>query len=213
MQNPNVPAFAREQMRRAIQQFRAHGKGVVEVTKQNNLPHHVLAELLYEFAYKDKHNAEEPAAVTFIYARGQEAMSVPLYCLRPPQVQQLQREPFKGVPLRVSLVSMRHLPLDHIVDRAWLLNKEIPQDETYVQEDRYCYDRTHEQLRILAAKGIRCIHLYQTGYQAAVIGFYRALIEYLREQQEGTSAFPSFEVTPYYFDRNQRHYWKGSTWS
>jgi hypothetical protein len=213
LQNSSAFASAREQMRSAIRQFRAYGKGVVEVTNQNKLPHHVLAELLYEFAYIDEHHDEEPAAVTFTYAMGQEAMPVPLYCLRPPQVRQFPREPFHGAPLRVSLVSMRHLSLDHIVDMAWLLNKEIPQDETYVQEDLYCYARTHEQLHILAAKGIRCIHLYQTGYQAAVIGFYRALIEYLREQQEGRDAFSSLEVTPYYYDRNQGHYWKGSTWS
>lgn len=208
MQNPHVPAVARERMRSAIRQYRQYGKGVMEMVQQHRLHHHLLAELLYEFAYKD--GPEEPAEVTFLYIQHQESMPVPLYCLTPPaQNMQLYNEK----PLRVGLLSMRHLSLDHIVDVNWLVNRDLPQEEVYLQKDKHCYELAKRQLRILADKGVvRRIHLYQTGYHAAVIGFYRALIEYLRDVRAGKLPYHPFEVTPYYFDQNRRCYWEGSTW-
>lgn len=209
MQNPNVLATARERMKSAIRQYRQYGKGVMEMMQYNNLHHHILAELLYEFAYQD--GDEKPAEVIFLYTQQQESMPVPLYCLTPPAADSQQF--YNETPLRVGLLSMRHLSLDHIVDVNWLVNRELPQDEVYVQKDRHCYEHTQQQLRILAKKGeVRRIHLYQTGYHAAVIGFYRALIIYLRDMRAGKIPYHPFEVTPYYFDSTRSFYWEGSTW-
>ncbi len=207
MQNPNVLAIARDQMRSAIRQYRRGKKGVMEMMKEKNLHHHMLAELLYEFAYQD--GSEEPAEVIFLYTQGQESIPVPLYCLT--QAAKVSHPVYNERPLRVGLLSMRHLSLDHIVDVNWLVNRELPQDEVYLQKDKHCYELTQQQLRLLAAKKqVRRIHLYQTGYHAAVIGFYRALIEYLRDVRAGR--LPELEVTPYYFDSNRRCYWEGQTW-
>ncbi len=207
MQNPNVLATARDRMRSAIRQYRQYGKGVMEMMKEKSLHHHMLAELLYEFAYQDGN--EDPARVIFLYTQGQESMPVPLYCLTPPL--KVSHPVYNERPLRVGLLSMRHLSLDHIVDVNWLVNRELPQDEVYLRKDKHCYELTQQQLRLLAAKKqVRRIHLYQTGYHAAVIGFYRALIEYLRDVRAGK--LPELEVTPYYFDSNRRCYWEGQTW-
>lgn len=180
----------------AIRNFRATGTGIMDIRK--GMGHHDLTEILHEFAYKNG----KTASVTIMYS-GQMAKPIQLCCLR----SRTSSNNDPGLrPLRVSLISMRHLRLDHIVDIAWIINKELSLDRTRVQQDDYCYNYTLEQLRQFAYKGVRHIHLYHTGYSIAIIGFYRALIKYLQEPAA------SLTVTPYYYDKAQSFYRKGSTW-
>lgn len=213
MLDSNVSGVVKAQVMAAIRQSQAGGKGVVNMTEHDNLPHHVIAELLHEFAYQNSKKPEKPAQIVFLYAGRQESKPVPLYCLSTAQDRHAPPVPFTEIPLRVGLISMRHLPLDHMVDMSWLLNQEIPHNEPYWKKDEFFSNESRRQLEQLTEKGIRRIHLYQTGYHAAVIGFYRSLILYLKEQQGRQPTSCVLEVTPYYFDLGQRCYWRGSTWS
>lgn len=213
MLDSNISGVVRERMKVAIRQSQAGEKGVVYMTEYDNLPHHVIAELLHEFAYQNRQKPQKSAEIVFRYTGRQESMPVPLYCLSTAQDRHAEVVPFTEIPLRVGLISMRHLPLDHMVDISWLLNQEIPHNEAYGKKDEYFYKQSLKQLEQFTKKGIRRIHLYQTGYHAAVIGFYRSLIEFLKEQQTRRPTYCVLEVTPYYYDLMQRCYWRGSTWS
>lgn len=196
---------AHEHFERATQEYYRSGKGSVKVTSKHHWTHNQLSETLFAFAYN--RNNEKPANITIQYDWEQESRPITLYSLKP-----LTPLPSHETPLRVSLISMRHLALDHIVDFAWFLNKELTQNRTYVDTDHHCSERTGKLLRLLTEKGVHSIHVYHTGYQAAVIGFYRGLIEYLSEQRKRNSTYPLLHVTPYYFNKQYGFYRRGSTW-
>jgi hypothetical protein len=108
---------------------------------------------------------------------------------------------------------MRHLEMDALVDMAWFLNKDIAHEllsakvgEKLAAVDTFCYEQTHQQLRAWLDGGKLKLYLFQTGFQPAIIGFYRALVEELLER---IGAPPALEVTPFYFIRAKGHYGPG----
>jgi hypothetical protein len=190
----------KEQINMAAQDFYTCGKGVVQVSVKDQWAHYVITEALRGFLYKG--SGRNPAEIIINYSNGGEAKGpIHLYALE-------RRSPQPGKEtLRVGMISMRHPAIDHIVDISWLLNDEIPvSDTTYVYRDNYCYKSACKFLEQLSKKKIECIHLFQTGYQPAVLGFYRALIDYLRTGRE-------LALTPYYFDPERRYYWEGEQWN
>ena len=205
MQQGITMDIIRGEMNEAVREFRKKGTGFINI--RQGMHHHDLTEVLHEFVYKEG----KPASITVRYS-GKKAEPIDLCCLRSP-VPPIPFESDRSIrPLRTSLISMRHLRLDHVVDIAWFLNKDLALHGTYVQQDEYCYNYTLDQLRELTHRGIRHIHLYQTGYQIALVGFYRALIKYLLNQRTNADS-PSLAVTPYYFDDYRSLYKIGKTWS
>ena len=191
----SLPQSLRAEIRRAMAQG-----GAVNFS---NPTHNVIAEVLHEFVYRRGDEAE--VAIRVVYSDGSEAESFSLRCLsrRPrEEVRPLLELP----PLRAALLSMRHLDMDAEVDMAWFLNQEASRPRSFAETDAFCYERALEQLTQL--KGDVQLHLYQTGLQPAVVGFYRALVEWLKERQSDP---PCLVVVPRYY-RRSGGYAEGRPW-
>jgi hypothetical protein len=207
LQRPDIPDDTNQYIDRlkaqidtAIQNFYQYGKGVVSISVDDQWAHYVITEALRSYLYKE--SGRDPAEVTFSYSNGGDAKGpIRLYAVE-------RRSPQPGKEtLRVGMINMRHPAMDHIVDTSWLLNNEIPViGTTYADRDNYCYQRAREFLKPLSKKRIECVHLFQTGYQPAVLGFYRALIDHLLTGVE-------LALTPYYFDPERMYYWEGEQWN
>jgi hypothetical protein len=82
--------------------------------------------------------------------------------------------------LRVGLMSLRHLDRDADVDAYWFRNRLVSTSARSVAEtDAYCARQTVNELTALAKSGVTCFELVQTGFEGAVVGFYRGLLKWL----------------------------------
>jgi hypothetical protein len=175
------------------------------VTFGNQAPHDVIAEVLHQFVYVPSGELPQPVQLRVIYADGSEAAPFPLFCLAAPP----DGTPTGANPLRVALMSMRHVELDVDIDFCWFRNREVSRTRTLAETDEFCQTATENQLDESLALGDLALHLYHTGFEPAVIGFYRALVHRLSFLRN--SSGPSLVVTPYYF-RGREGYQAGSTW-
>ena len=115
----------------------------------------------------------------------------------------------QSLPLKVALLSMRHLSMDQDVDMAWFRNREVSKARAFGETDQFCYEYTKKLLIQSRDEGILKLLLYQTGLQPAVIGFYRALTEELLYR---SNHFPSLEVTPNFYI-SKSSYKQGLSWN
>jgi hypothetical protein len=176
----------------------------------SNQPHDITTEVLHDFVYSkaDIHQT----SMRIVYADGSEAEPFPLRCLPERHADQIRSLEALS-PLRIALISMRHLELDRVVDIAWFRNREASQSRTLSEADRFCYEYSVKQFRDLAAladesNGI-VIHLYHTGFEPAVTAFYRAFVNMLLEQG---SAPPKILIIPHYY-RGINPYERGCPWA
>ncbi|HUW95602.1 MAG TPA: hypothetical protein VMW58_07420 [Anaerolineae bacterium] len=200
----NLYDILREQVQRAIQAVREGGTGAINFSNQ---PHNVITEVLHEFAYSDPGDTNGPVYIQVVYTDGSQGEPFPLRCL-PQRAQSDLADLRRSQPLRVALMSMRHLEMDHDVDMAWFRNREVSKSRTLAETDTFCYLQTRNQLRETRSGGDLRIYLYQTGLQPAVIGFYRALVEELVRRADSPA---SLEVVPHYFQR-RTGYRPGQPW-
>ncbi len=108
--------------------------------------------------------------------------------------------------LRFTLLSIRHVEMDSIVDGAWFRNSRISLRRPQGQTDRVAYEISKRQLLLLDPAVPTVIQIYQTGFEPAIIGFYRAVINHLL-------AFPnSIAVVPRYF-RAEGDFEEGTPWT
>ena len=100
--------------------------------------------------------------------------------------------------LHLALLSIRHTEMDAVVHGAWLRNAEVSRPRPAAQTDDLVYEISRTQLLALTSGGSRRvrIHMYQTGLETAVVGFYKALVDHLLEFK-GTVA-----VQPMYFQNS-----------
>lgn len=170
----------------------------------NQAPHDVIAEVLNEFVFVPPGKPVQPVELRIIYADGSEADPIPLFCLPHPE------EPTQEIePLRAALMSMRHSEMDPLVDLYWFRNREVSRTRTLAETDQFCYETTMEQLEESLALGDLSLHLYHTGFEPAVLGFYRGVVRILLRQREQI-ATASLSVTPFYYRGD--HYQTGSLW-
>lgn len=173
----------------------------------SNQPHSVIADALNEFVYKN--DPDEPEKhIRVIYMDGSEAEPFPLRCLATPL-----KYPEPGMeltPLKTSLISMRHLKMDERVDFAWFRNRMVSVARPFAETDAYCTERTMELLDGITDEGLY-IHLYQTGLETAVVGFYRGLVKVLKTLRNDRDA-PAIRVEPFYFNRKDNDYRPGRVW-
>lgn len=195
-----------------IQRLRAQierGIKLQQAVNFSNQPHDIATEVLNEFVYaRDDVSA---ASVGVLYADGSESDSFPVRCLpmySKEKIRRLEALP----PLRVALISMRHLELDRVVDMAWFRNREASQSRTLAEADHYCYDlslKQFEDLLMLSRRNDGAhVHLYHTGFEPAVVAFYRAFVNCLRQLPDEDR---EILVVPYYY-RGQRPYERGNPW-
>lgn len=108
--------------------------------------------------------------------------------------------------LSFSLLSIRHVQMDVLVDGAWLSNPRVSVPHPAGDVDRQVYETSIRQLRRIA-KRPTIVHMYQTGLETAVIGFYRAVTMHLRKQPG------SIAVQPHYFRGENAPFEKGTPWT
>ncbi|AHH98603.1 hypothetical protein KALB_5241 [Kutzneria albida DSM 43870] len=83
--------------------------------------------------------------------------------------------------IRVGLMSMRHTELDAAVDGYWFRNRLVSTSRTLAETDRFCTATTITKLHELYQAGIGRVELVHTGFEPAVIGFYRGLLTWLAD--------------------------------
>jgi len=194
----------REQVEDAVRRAREGRPGVVNFSNQ---PHNVITEVLNEFVYSESGQAERPVLIPVIYTDGSQGKAFPLLCLPQRKEVELARLA-EAKPLRVALLSMRHLDMDHDVDVAWFRNREVSKARAFAETDEFCYTQTQKELQQSRSDSDLKLYLYQTGLQPAVVGFYRAVVEELLYRSNQP---PSLEVVPYYF-RGKAGYRQGQPW-
>ena len=102
--------------------------------------------------------------------------------------------------LHFALLSIRHTEMDTVVHGTWLRNVEVSRPRQAAETDNFVYESSRTQLYELTAHGKRRIriHMYQSGLETAVVGFYRAVTDHLLE-------FPrSVAIQPMYFQDRPR---------
>ncbi|TAK62946.1 MAG: hypothetical protein EPO24_04600 [Bacteroidetes bacterium] len=194
-----------EQVTRALQNAK---EGKSSSVNFSNQPHNIITEVLNEFAYSDSGKYKKPIYIQVIYTDGSQGEKLPLQCLPRHDSKELAKL-LKSPPLRATLLSMRHLELDDKVDISWFRNREVSKTRAFSETDQFCYAETKRQLVETRKDGPFVLHLYQTGLQPAVIGFYRALIEELIQRAKLP---PSLAVIPFYH-RRKSGYQSGEAWS
>lgn len=183
-------------------QLRNQFEKVVGLTKQHSpaainfsvLRHDVIAEVIHDFVYR----WGSPMYVSVIYADGTEATPLPLFCLKQKKVEKLSLLRQQPV-FNVGMMSARHSNdgLDEKIDIYWFRNQEISIGRTQAETDEVAYKKSKEQFLKMRSEGPYRIAFYQTGFQPAVVGFYRALAEELIAREKDSVA--QLEVVPYYF--------------
>lgn len=96
--------------------------------------------------------------------------------------------------LRLALLSIRHTEMDIEVDGAWLRNSEVSKPRPAALTDDLVYETSRRQFRELTRSGTRtaAIRLFQTGLDAAIVGFYRSVVEHLTEYPGSLTVIPMF---------------------
>lgn len=195
----------REQITRALQNAK---EGKPSAVNFSNQPHNVITEVLNEFIYSDTEKLKKPTYIQVIYTDGSQGEDFPLQCLPQHEIKELDRLSMFP-PLRASLLSMRHLEMDDKVDISWFRNREVSKARAFSETDQFCYSETKRQLDETRKIDAFVLHLYQTGLQPAIIGFYRALIEELLHRAKQS---PTLMVIPFYF-RGKSGYKQGKSWA
>lgn len=105
--------------------------------------------------------------------------------------------------LRFTLMSIRHVEMDG----AWLRNVKISRPRSAGLTDEIVFNTSLRQFKMIKSSVDRAyIHLYQTGLESAVTGFYRALVHHLRENPG------SVIIRPMYY-RKKASYKEGTLWA
>lgn len=107
--------------------------------------------------------------------------------------------------LRFTLMSIRHVEMDTIVDGAWFRNSRLSRPRPAGLTDELAFETSLRQLEELRSWMPAVIHLYQTGLEPAIVGFYRAVVVHLMARP-GTLA-----VVPHYYDGKGR-FVEGTLW-
>ncbi len=203
----NLRIVLQQRVQEAIEAARAGRFAAIDFGGQS---HNTIADVLHEFVYVDNDEQPSPVYVHVLYGDTSRGKPFPLRCLR--QRYPGYAPPLRPIlPLRIALISMRHLEMDPLVDMAWLLNKDLPKTPPLASVDQFSYQETKRQLQEALRNGPLKMHLYHTGFQPAVVGFYRALVEELLIRQDQPAIL---EVTPYYFWHIMNYYHPGRlTWN
>lgn len=189
----------RNQIKTVVNSVRSGTAGAINFS---DLRHDVIAEILFEYAYGRGSKVLAPV----MYADGSRANDFPLYCLR---TRGKEAEfMFKDEPvLNVGMMSERHPELDPKIKIYWFRNQEISIGKTAAEIDEVAYRKAKELFVKMRDEGVYKIAFYQTGFQPAVVGFYRALTEELIFR---STSMAKLLVTPYYFINGE--YRVGKTW-
>ena len=151
----------------------------------------VVTEILREFAEAMPGSRRVDAPVEYRDGSG-SAYPFPLRAL--PLRTSL---PPASLELRFALLSIRHTEMDAVVHGAWLRNAEVSRPRPAAQTDDLVYETSLKQLdELCRGESHVRLHLYQTGLETAVVGFYRALVDHLLRNPGSVSAQPMYFEQP-----------------
>jgi len=155
-----------------------------------------------------------PIMLRVVYSDGTEGQPFPLFCL---PKKTIKADNFYRLP--VGLISMRHATLDLIAEGYLIQNIMLERRETSAEQEDYAFRRAwyfltntvdllqHKRVQEIT-KDIRfkdlwqrlsfkdrkyqgCeLHIYQTGLEPAVLGTYRAVVEFLRKRRRELVVVP-----------------------
>lgn len=177
-----VTARFRGQVERAA---RREADGRVEPIVPSGVANSVLTETLREFAASEPGRAAVDAPI--VYRDGSAARPFPLGALPLSDTW----EPRERL-LKFSLLSIRHVELDHIVDGAWMRNIDVSRPRPTALTDSVVYTGSCEQLTALTRQGPVSLVIFQTGLEPAVVGLYRAVADHLRERPGSVEVLPCY---------------------
>lgn len=183
-----------------------------EIALQQNTPvnlsnpfHPQITETLREFSYKQDRKKENEW-IRVVYGDGSESEPFPLFQLN--EVDRSKIAEINEYPeLKVSLISMRHLEQDAFVNLAWFKNQQASRPQKFAETEKYCSEVTVAQLDELE-KPVK-IHLYQTGLQPAVVGFFRGLVTWKLTHPDVSQ---QVVVIPQYHNKSEDTYKAGQVW-
>lgn len=142
-----------------------------------------------------------PVELPVVYRDGSEGPRFPLRTL------QMSDEPLPADwrILRFTLMSIRHVEMDTRVHGAWFRNSRLSRPRAAGLTDQLAFQISLKQLRELRPVTPAVIHMYQTGLEPAVIGFYRAVVVYLLAHPR------TLAVSPHYYQGDGR-FLQGTPW-
>jgi hypothetical protein len=191
-------AAMRERFRQQVAAALAGESGEAAMLRPSGITNSVLTETLREFVERGD---QKPVFIPVRYRDGSFGPDFPLRSAALAAV-----APSGWRRLRFTLLSIRHVEMDALVDGAWLRNTKVSQPRPAGQTDALVYDSSLRQLRTLTADGPVLLEMYQTGLDTAVVGFYRAVTRHLIERP-GTLA-----VRPFYYS-DSGGFEEGSLWA
>jgi hypothetical protein len=166
----------------------------------SNIANRVLTEGLRRYTHRTQGQARVDAPV--LYRDGSKGRPFPLRALS------LTESVPEGMrTLRFALMSIRHVDMDNVVDGAWLRNVKISRSRAAGFTDEIVFETSLRQLRRLAADAPTLIHMYQTGLDTAIVGFYRAVVHQLLDK------CGSICVVPYYYQEIGNQFSEGTAWT
>lgn len=160
------------------------------VLSPSGINNRVLTEVLR--AYVNRQDGER-TQVPVVYRDGSQAQAT--FPFRSLDLTDEMRDGAEiDLDLRLTLLSIRHTEMDPVVDGAWLRNAEVSKPRPAAQTDDYVHQTSVKQLRELTHNGVRRLRLYvfQTGLETAVVGFYRAVTEFLIAHPGQLEVVPMF---------------------
>jgi len=182
-----VEARFRNQLEAALAE---PGKDRSSALSPSGIHNRVLAEVLRH--YVDR-RGQQPVSVPVVYRDGSKAQAdFPFRCLD--LTSQLRDPAELDLDLRLTLLSIRHTEMDPVVDGAWLRNAEVSRPRPAAQTDDFVYHASIRQLTSLTRHGTLKVrlHIFQTGLETAIVGFYRAVTEFLLEHPGSLEVVPRF---------------------
>lgn len=191
----------------------ASKRGQANGLNLSDFPHMIIVETLHTFAYKAQpKDAEHPVSVNIVYTDGSTARPFPLFRLHKRSEEELRDLRESTIMLNIGSQSCRHPEMDTQVDLYWFLNIEINHaGNTSAEKDEFCYQETLRKLSVLTRRNQRIrIAFYQTGFEPAAIGFYRAVTQFLMDTIDKP---PFVEIVPMIWNNQKKDYESGSSWA
>jgi hypothetical protein len=189
-----VEARFREQLEAALAD---PGRDRSSALSPSGVHNRVLTEVLRQ--YVDR-RGQAAVTVPVVYRDGSQAEAgFPFRCLD--LTGWLRDRAELDLELRLTLLSIRHTEMDPVVDGAWLRNAEVSRPRPAAQTDDFVFRTSVSQLAALTRGGARKVrlHIFQTGLETAVVGFYRAVTEFLVRHPD------SLEVVPMFYAARPQH--------
>lgn len=164
-----------------------NSKQGIEAINPSGISNRVLTETLrrYVTSTSDAQRVDVPV----VYRDGSSAEAFPFRALA-----MTEEIPSKLPKLRFTLLSIRHVEMDELVDGAWFRNARISVPRPAGLTDSDAFEISTRQLCQIRSMGPAVIEMYQTGLEAPIMGFYRAVALELLEHPGSIFVVPKFFV-------------------